>query len=61
VVEDAEGEPVVPAVINDGQDAARAVVDLVDGQVAGEVGQRFVEVGRLEGGYLFWFFGLSCG
>src|SRR5262249_31003207 len=49
VVEDAEGQAVVAAVIDDGQHAAGAVVQLVDGQVAGEVGQRLVQVGGLDG------------
>jgi hypothetical protein len=35
-------------VVNDGDNVAGAVVEFVDGQVAGEVSQRLVEVGGLD-------------
>lgn len=44
VVEDSEGQAVVPAVVHDREDAEGTVIDFVDGQVAGEASQRLVEV-----------------
>src|SRR5262249_56818108 len=50
LVEDSEGQAVVPAVVHDREDAERAVIDFVDGQVAAEVSQGVIEVGTRQGG-----------
>ena len=44
VLQNAKGQPIVPAVVHDREDAEGAVVEFVDGQVAREVGQAPVEV-----------------
>ena len=44
VVEDLVGEPLEGAVVDDREDAERAVIQLVGGDVAREVRQRPVEV-----------------
>ena len=54
VIQDAESQAVVAAMVHDTEDAEGAVVDLVDGQVSGEVSQRFVEVGGRDAVYLFF-------
>src|SRR5262249_2972985 len=53
VVENPERQAVVPAVVHHREDAEGAVVDLISGQVAGEPGQRLVEVARRDAALLF--------
>src|SRR5262245_2096291 len=50
VVEDLEGQAVVPAAIHDREDAEGPIVGLVDGQVTAEVSQGFIGVGVRQGG-----------
>src|SRR5262249_28883891 len=54
VVEDPEGQAIVPAVVHNREDAEGTVVDLIDSQVGGEAGQRLVEVGGLDAAPLFF-------
>src|SRR5205085_5428532 len=54
MVENPESQAVVPAVVHDREDAEGPIVNLVDGQVSGEVSQRLVEVGGLDAVQLFF-------
>jgi hypothetical protein len=54
VVEDGEGQAVVPAVVDDAEDAEGAIVHLVDCQIAGELSQRLVEITARKHGPCFF-------
>jgi hypothetical protein len=54
VVEDAESQAVVAAVVHHREDAERAVIDLVDRQVAAEVRQGVLKVGARQAGPTFF-------
>ena len=52
--QDAEGQAVVAAIVHHAEHAEWPVVHLVDGQIAGEISQRLVEVGGRDAVYLFF-------
>ncbi len=54
VLQDAEGQAVVAAIVHHAEHAEWPVVHLVDGQIAGEISQRLVEVGGRDAVYLFF-------
>jgi hypothetical protein len=54
VLQDAESQAVVAAIVHHAEDAEGAVVGLVDGQVTGKVGQGLVEVGGRDAISLFF-------